>query len=463
MSFNPGNFKKGAKTCVLGFGRSGIACANLLVEAGFQVLLSELRPLPSDAAAKGGLNGAVKLESGGHGKEVLSADFVVKSPGIFPASDILKSIKKAGIPVFSELEVAIAFCPKCQLFAVTGTNGKTTTATLLYQILKSAAPSGCGVWLAGNVGKPLAAMVKDIKEGDMVALEVSSYQLEDSSGFSPDFASLLNITPDHIDHHGGMEQYLAAKKKIFSGQHPDAYCVFNAGDALSVGLAANCPSKKLYFSSAAEPASAQARYGGGRLVFRFEKIDCALEPPSLPGVHNLENAMCAGLMALAAGAAPDAVARAFKSFRGVEHRLEEAGVVSGVRCINDSKATNVDSTVIALRALRSGKKNIWLILGGQDKGVPYAPLVPLIKESVIKMLLIGEAAGKIEAELGAAAPCARVETIKNALDRCLLEAQPGDILLLSPACASFDQFRDFEHRGASFKELVAARSVLSAR
>jgi len=457
MIFRASDFRKNAKACVLGFGRSGIACANLLKKAGFDVLLSELKVLPPDAARKAGLDPAVRLECGAHSAEVLESDFVVKSPGIFPASEVILEIKDVKVPLFSELEVALSFCPPCKVFAVTGTNGKTTTATLLYETLKTAATGGRGTWLAGNVGKPLAALVGQIKEGDAVVLEVSSYQLEDSAHFSPDFSCLLNITPDHLDHHGGMDNYRAAKKKIFSMQKMEAFCVFNANDPECVQLAEGCPSGKLWFSSSGG-GPAHAKIAGANLIFKFGDVSCEIAPPALPGRHNLENAMCAGLLALAARAHPQAVARAFAEFKGVEHRLEEAGVVKGVRCINDSKATNVDSTVIALRALRSGSKNIWLILGGQDKGVPYAPLAPLIKESVRKILLIGEAAAKIEAELGGTAPFELVGTMEKALDYCLANAAKGDILLLSPACASFDQFRDFEHRGESFKNLVRARS-----
>ena len=455
MIFRASDFRKNARACVLGFGRSGIACANLLRKAGFEVLLSELKVLPPDAGRKAGLDPSVVLEYGGHSAEVLEADFVVKSPGIFPASEVISEIKDLKLPLFSELEVALSFCPPCKVFAVTGTNGKTTTATLLYETLKAAALNGGGAWLAGNVGKPLALLAGEIKEGDSVVLEVSSYQLEDSAHLSPDFSCLLNITPDHLDHHGGMENYRAAKKKVFSMQRPDAFCVFNANDPECVQLAASCQGKKLWFSSS--NGAANARVEGGKLVFKFENVSCEIAPPSLPGVHNLENAMSVGLMALAAGAQPQDVGRAFAEFRGVEHRLEETGTVRGVRCINDSKATNVDSTVTALRALRSGKKNIWLILGGQDKGSPYAPLAPLIAESVKKMLVIGEATAKIEGELGSVVHYERAGTIEKALDYCLAHAQEGDILLLSPACASFDQFRDFEHRGESFKALVKAR------
>ncbi|NLO92346.1 MAG: UDP-N-acetylmuramoyl-L-alanine--D-glutamate ligase [Elusimicrobia bacterium] len=456
MKFDKASFAPRSKACVLGFGRSGAACANLLAEAGFEVLLSELKPLAPDAGSKAGLLPSVRLESGGHGPEVLKCSFVVKSPGIFPASEIIKKIRKAGIPIFSELEVSLSFCPPCRVLAVTGTNGKTTTATLLHLVMEKAAVGGGNAWLAGNVGKPLALLVKDIRAGDSIVLEVSSYQLEDSSFFAPDVSCLLNVTPDHIDHHGGMDNYLAAKRKVFSGQAKNAWCVFNAQDEECRKMALACPSKALWFSSAEGTDGVNARVAGGKLRFSFGKVSCDILPPKLPGAHNLENAMCAGLMALAAGAAPVAVADAFAAFKGVEHRIEEAGVVKGVRCINDSKATNVDSTLIALRALRGEGRKIWLILGGQDKGLPYAPLAPLVKECVKAVLLIGEASDKIESGLAGAAAMERCGTMENALSFCLKNAEAGDILLLSPACASFDQFRDFEHRGWHFKALVKA-------
>jgi len=264
---------------------------------------------------------------------------------------------------------------------------------------------------------------------------------------------VLNVTPDHLDHHGGMAAYIAAKEKVFSSQDKTACCVFNYEDRLCRAMARRCPSKVLYFSSRRAGGRLAAWAAGGKLHFKTGGKVFAVVPPALPGAHNLENALCAGLMALHCGAPAAAPKKVFASFKGVEHRIEPAGAVRGVAFVNDSKGTNVDSTVVALKAL-GAKKNIWLILGGQGKGLPYAPLIPLIKKSVKGVLTIGADAPKIEAELAGAAPVISAGTMETACREILQLAVRGDLALFSPACASFDQFRDFEDRGRKFKAFV---------
>ncbi|MDQ7773180.1 MAG: UDP-N-acetylmuramoyl-L-alanine--D-glutamate ligase [Elusimicrobiales bacterium] len=451
--FRPAGFK-GKKALVIGAGRSGLAAARLLAKKGFRALLSDSAPMRALKPRLRDLPASVEAEAGGHSDKILECGFAVKSPGLPARAPVFKKLKAAGIPVFSEIEVALAFSKAGKVLAVTGTNGKTTTTELLGLLMKAAAKRrGARAFVCGNLGVPAALMAPKAGPKDALVMELSSYQLEDSTALSPDAACVLNITPDHLDHHGSLSSYVAAKAKVFSGQRAGAACVFNYEDAVCRRLARRCPSRVLFFSSRRRGGGLSAWAEDGRLAFRTGAAAFTVAPPRLPGRHNLENAMCAGLMALSCGARPADLRAVFAAFRGVEHRIETARVLRGVTYINDSKATNVDSTATALRAL-AGKKNIWLILGGLDKGVPYAPLRPLIKSSVKKMLTIGKAAPLIEKQLRGAAPAERAGTLERALKNAAAAAEHGDIVLLSPACASFDQFRDFEHRGAEFKRLA---------
>lgn len=451
--FSPAVFK-GKKALVIGAGRSGLAAARLLAARGFRVLLSDSAPMKGLKPKLRGLPRAVEPEAGGHSDRILSCGFAVKSPGLPAHAPVFKELKKAGIPVFSEIEIALAFSKAGKILAVTGTNGKTTTTELLGLLMKAAAKRrGARAFVCGNLGIPASATAPKAGPKDALVMELSSYQLEDSSALAPDAACVLNITPDHLDHHGGLAAYVAAKAKVFAGQRPGAVCVFNFEDAACRRLARRCPSRVMFFSSLRRGGKLGAWEEDGRLVFRTGEAAFTVEPPRLPGRHNLENAMCAGLMALSCGARPADLRAVFAIFKGVEHRMETVRKLRGVTYINDSKATNVDSTVTALRAL-AGKKNVWLILGGLDKGAPYAPLKPLIRTSVKTLLTIGKAAPVIEKELRGSVPTGRAATLERALKTAEAGALPGDIVLLSPACASFDQFRDFEHRGAEFKRLA---------
>ena len=444
---------KGKKALVIGAGKSGLACANLLAARGFAVLLSDEKPRAELKEKLKGLDRRVRVEAGGHGKAVFACGFAVKSPGMSHSNPLIKSLKKKGIPLFSEIEIALAFSRAGKFLAVTGTNGKTTTTTLLGGIMAAALRPRGRALVCGNVGIPAAATAPKARPRDAVVMELSSYQLEDSAALKPDAACVLNVTPDHIDHHGSMAAYVKAKEKIFSSQDAAGCCVFNYEDRYCRDLAKRCPSKVLFFSSRRSGGPLAAWTKGGKLYFKTGGKAAALKPPALPGAHNLENAMCAGLMALHCGARPAALKKVFASFKGVEHRIEPAGTVRGVRFVNDSKGTNVDSTVVALKAL-GGKRNVWLILGGLGKGLPYAPLAPLIKKNVKGVLTIGADAPKIEAELAGTAPLITAVTMETACREILRLAARGDLALFSPACASFDQFKDFEDRGRRFKAFV---------
>ncbi len=440
--------------CVLGAGKSGIYCANLLAGKGFKVILSEEKTLEQLGALPQQLLPAVTFETGGHSDKLFDCGFAVKSPGISSSCKIIAGIKSADIPLFSELETALSFCPNADLFAVTGTNGKTTTTTLLWEILRR--KESAHAHLCGNIGVPVSSICGRVKTGDDIALEISSYQLEDCSYFKPDCACVLNITPDHIDRHESMENYINVKSKIFQRQKKTDFCIFNAQDEICVKLSKECPSRALFFSSSLESSDIKlnAFIKNGEIIFNLGGCEISAKPPEISGEHNLQNAMAAGLMALCRGADISRIRTAFAEFKGVEHRLEEAGTARGLRCINDSKATNVDSTMTALRALSREGRKIWLIMGGRGKKSPYTPLMPLLQKSVLSILAIGEDAEKVRTELEDAVPVIDCETLEKAVLTAITKGSKGDILLLSPACASFDQFRDYEDRGRQFKEMV---------
>ncbi|MCX5785269.1 MAG: UDP-N-acetylmuramoyl-L-alanine--D-glutamate ligase [Elusimicrobia bacterium] len=452
--FHPEKFKN-KRALIIGAGKSGAACAGLLAARGFSVLLSEAKKAAEVRDKIKGLPAKVKVETGGHSREVFACGFAVKSPGMPRSNPLIVSLEKKGIPVFSEVEIALAFSKTKNFLAVTGTNGKTTTTVLLGEIMKRhLAGTGARALVCGNVGIPASALSQKARAADFIVMELSSYQLEDSSRLKPAVSCVLNITPDHLDHHGGMAGYIKAKEKVFKFQGKDDFCVLNYEDPRCRALERLCKAKTLYFSSARRGGDLNAYSGsGGSLVFKTGGETCRLAAPALPGAHNLENAMCAGLMALAAGVKPETLKKVFSNFKGVEHRIETARALEGVTYINDSKATNVDSTLVALKAL-GGAKNIHLILGGLDKGSPYSPLKPLLRKYVKEILTIGSAAAKIEKELSGACPLTPSKDLKTAIKTARANAAAGDLVLLSPACASFDQFSDYEARGRKFKELV---------
>jgi UDP-N-acetylmuramoylalanine--D-glutamate ligase len=451
--FDPKVFKR-KSAGVLGLGKSGRAVAKLLSKKGFKVLVSDSRPRSKAADAAKGLPPSVSVEFGAHSERLLKCSFVVKSPGLKPDLPILAQLKAKGIPVYSELEMALAFSKAKEVVAITGTNGKSTTTAMTYDIFKAALPRGRKAVLGGNIGIAISETAPAAGPKDVIVVECSSYQLEDSAHFRPKASVLLNITADHLDHHGSMEAYVAAKSKVFSQQSPDDVCVFNADDPHVYKLSRSSPSRRWYFGMKAPHVHAWEE--GGKLHFKLPgaKKELVLAPPKLPGRHNVENALAAGLLGLARGLKPALIQKALKAFKGVEHRIEEAGVFKGVRCVNDSKATNVDSTLVALKAFEPQGKRLLLILGGLHKGSPYLPLKPWIEKTVKGILTIGSAARRIEEDLSGLVPIFPCGDLPTAVETGFKIGAKGDILLLSPACASFDQFQDFEDRGRRFKALV---------
>ena len=441
---------KNKKATVLGGGKSGQAVAHLLAARAVEVLISDERQIPPMLPSA-----HITVESGGHTEDVFLGDFIVKSPGIFPRSAVLLKARELGIPVFSELEVALSFLPEgVDILAVTGTNGKTTTTALLGEILKARAAreqKGQQVFVCGNIGSPVSGCVDKVRPGDALVIEVSSYQLEDSTYFHPHIAGLLNITPDHLDHHEGMKNYVAAKARIFKDQVPTDIAVINGADGVCAQLVDNVKGRVYAFS--AQPKhwiKTDVFYDGDALVF---SDGLQIRPPNLRGIHNVENSMAAALMALAAGACYADVQTVFNVFEAMEHRIETVAQINGVTYINDSKATNLDSTITALKSFEE-KPNIWLILGGRDKGASYEVLLPYLKTHCKQVLSIGESMDKIERELHGDFPITRCGTLQQAVSLAAQKAAAGEVVLLSPACASFDQFKSYEERGEVFKELV---------
>jgi UDP-N-acetylmuramoylalanine--D-glutamate ligase len=352
---------------------------------------------------------------------------------------VIATARERGLPVLGEVELAWRLIAN-EFVAVTGTNGKTTTTELIGHIHRDA---GRPVAVAGNVGTALSSLVGRLAQDATVVCEVSSFQLEDAVEFAPEGAVLLNLAPDHLDRHGTFEAYSAAKLRVFAHQGNDDVAVAPLG--LGIEDLGGCARRVCFGDGPQAELSDRA----GQLWWDDEPL-IAVEEIPLRGLHNRRNAMAAAAICLARGIEPDAVRSGLRTFAGVEHRLEELATIDGVLYVNDSKATNVDSTLVALASFEAP---IHLILGGQGKGEDYSPLRAPVAESCAGVYLIGEEAGRLEAVVGGE----RCETLERAVDAAVAAAQPGEVVLLSPACASFDQFEDFEARGRAFKEMVAAR------
>jgi len=445
------NDVRGKRVLVVGLARSGQAVALCLCRRGALVTVTDVRPphafqalLPELMAEK------IGLELGSHREETfLRQDLVVVSPGVPWDLPQLVAARKHGIPVVPEVEAASWFLEGI-FIGVTGSNGKTTTATLLGKILEA---SGFPTFVGGNIGVPLSSAVDHVQPGSYLVTELSSFQLEAIQDFRPHVAVFLNLSPNHLDRHPSLEAYALAKRQIFRNQQPDDYAVLNRDDPAVAGLASAIPSQKVFFSRRLHlPEGLFVR--NGHVVYRvghLERILFETRDVALRGGFNLEDVLAATAAACVVGADFDAVRAAIREFRGVEHRLEFVQSVQGVEFYNNSKATSVDATVKSLEAFERG---VHLILGGKDKGAPYAPLRPLLPNRVRELLLIGAAAERIAKELSGAAELVPAGDLATAVREAFRRAEPGDVVLLAPACSSFDQFQDFEHRGWVFKELV---------
>lgn len=447
---------KGKKVLVVGLGKSGRAAALFLRRKGAQVTVSDTRSaeaLGKDIPAL--LEEGIAVEAGGHGLLTFRRqDLIVVSPGVPIDTPELVQVKAFGLPIIGEVELAAQYL-KGKTLAITGSNGKTTTTSLCGAILKAAK---LPVEVGGNIGVPVIALVDQSRDDGWSVLEVSSFQLETTYKFRPDIAVILNVTPDHLDRHGTFENYTAAKERIFANQTAEDALVLNADDDVAARAAARAKSRIFWFS-----AKRIVRQGAfvheGAIVFRASEqaapeFILKIEEIPLKGNHNVENVLAAVCAARIAGVAPDAIRTAVASFKAVEHRLEFVASIHGVDYYNDSKATNVDAAAKAIAAFPGG---IHLILGGKDKNSDYRQLRSLLEERVKTVYTIGAAAEKIETHIYGAVPVVSAGTLDQAVAKAAEAAQPGEIVLLAPACSSFDQFENYEHRGQVFKELVFAK------
>jgi UDP-N-acetylmuramoylalanine--D-glutamate ligase len=448
----PGIELEGKRVLVVGLARTGVATALFCAARGARVTVTEERGTAALGDAVQKLRDAgCTIEADGHRNETfLAQDLIVPSPGVPVTLPALTAARAARIPVWSEIELAWRFL-RGRFVAITGSNGKTTTTSLVGHILSGAA---LPVIVAGNIGTPLIARVDESSEVTVTVAEVSSFQLELIDSLRPDVAALLNLTPDHIDRHGSMEAYSRAKARIFENQTDRDVAVLNADDALAAQYAPARP--RLYWFSRKRRVTNGTFLENDRIIFRRDGQDVALlalGDIGLRGQHNVENVLAAAGIAFLLGVEPAAIAAGVRSFAGVEHRLEFVAGFGGVIFFNDSKATNVDAAAKAIKAFPGG---LLVILGGKDKDGDFAPLAEPLRQRARQAFLIGAAAQKIAAQLGAAVPLMQAGTLDRAVALAFESARPGDTVLLAPACASFDQFENYEHRGRVFKQLVRA-------
>jgi UDP-N-acetylmuramoylalanine--D-glutamate ligase len=465
---------KNKRVLVVGLGKSGLAAARFLKERGARVTVSDARPATLIAELPTLLDEGFMVESGSHGLLTFRRqDLIVVSPGVPQTVPELMQVRAMGMRIIGELELGARFL-QGEVVAITGSNGKTTTTALLGEILKA---SRRPTLVGGNIGRPVTEMVAESvalagvsgQEADpsptaqddnkkvWSVLEVSSFQLETVETFKPRIAMVLNITPDHLDRHGSFAAYAAAKARITEFQTAEDFLVLNGEDAEAQRVAARTQAQIYWFS--AKRRIKQGAFVHGESIFFCAKDGATPEPVmpvaeiTLAGAHNVENVLAAVCAAGLAGVEAATIQAAVGAFKAVEHRLEFVRELEGVRYYNDSKATNVDATRKAVEAFEGG---VWLILGGKDKDSDYTVLAALLRERVKAVLTIGSAAEKIGRELTGVVKIESAETLERAVAYARANAVVGDTVLLAPACASFDQFENYEHRGRVFKELVAA-------
>jgi len=435
----------GKNALVVGIKKSGMAMAAFLARHGASVHATDIKPLAD-------LPGAVEL------LESWKIPFTQQSPEVFEGRDLialspdvpwdlppLEAARARGIRVTGEVELAAPYL-KGRNIGITGSNGKTTTTSLIGHILREA---GVPVQVGGNIGTPVTSMLETSREDGWNVLELSSFQLESIVEFRAHIALALNVTQNHLDRHHTFENYAAAKGRLFETQRAGDFAVLNADDPVCVSYADRTAATVQWFSSRRKVMPG-ASFCNGKLVLDGKLLMDAGDIP-IRGRHNVENVLAAALATARAGVAPDRIAAAVRTFRAVEHRLEFVRKVNGIDFYNDSKATSVDATLKAVDAFSGG---LWVILGGKDKGLDYAALREPLSAKAHAVLLIGAAAGKIAGQLQGAAPLVDTGTLQGAIAYAVEHGKPGDTVLLAPACASFDQFRSYEHRGEVFKEIV---------
>src|ERR1700716_1979391 len=450
------------RVLVVGLGKSGVASALFLKAHGARVTVSDTKTgdeLHNEIPVL--LDHGITVETGGHGERTFRGqDLIVVSPGVPVDAPPLVQSRSVGGEIIGEIELAAQFLPG-PIVAITGSNGKTTTTTLTGEILTA---GGLPALVGGNIGTPAISLVEHAKQETVIVLEVSSFQLETICTFRQKVSVVLNVTPDHLDRHRTFDGYTDAKARIFENQQGEDFAVLNADDPTCVALASRTRAQVFWFSRQKEVRQG-AWVRDGNIMFRDaerqREIMRVAEIP-LKGAHNLENALAAICAGVLMGCAPEKIRQAVREFKAVEHRLEFVATINGVDYYNDSKATNVDATI---KALESFPANIHLILGGKDKGSDYTVLNDLLRQRVKRVYTIGAAAEKIESQIVSSKSAdsqsgrpevVHAETLENALRKANAMAQAGDVVLLAPACASFDQFKNYEHRGQVFKEIVLA-------
>lgn len=453
MNTNLDNIKD-KKVLIIGLGRSGIAAIQAMLKLDTQVCVQDSKE--EDAIDPQLLTWLreknVTCYFGTDPEDLESFDMLILSPGVSPALDFIQEAKAGGAEIIGELEIAYRI-GRGNYVAITGTNGKTTTTTLTGEIYRNAKRK---TYVVGNIGVAVISKAMEAEEDAWLVTETSSFQLETTRYFKPSVSAILNLTPDHMDRHKTMENYGAAKAKVFANQDTSQYAVFNYDDKVCFDLSKNCKAKVVPFSRL-EELEFGAFVKDGRIVIRNEHHEsipfCRADELSIPGSHNLENALAAAAIAYFGGIEPDVITETLKAFQGVEHRIEFCGQVDGVRFVNDSKGTNPDASIKAVQAIEPG---IILIAGGYDKNSSYDELIQAFDGKVKHMVLLGKTAPKIKEAAERLGFCNSI--IVNNMEECVKEgfrlAQPGDTVLLSPACASWDMYTSFEQRGRHFKDCV---------
>lgn len=436
---------------VIGLGKTGLAVTRFLLNQGAKVMVTDLKPreeinrvleLLGDQAA------AVAV-SEYHEKSLAHVDLIIPSPGVAPVDRILLAAINAGVPIISEIELAAGYLLK-PMVAITGTNGKTTTASLLGQILRE---SGRSVFVGGNIGTPLIEFVAGGQQEDYVVAEVSSFQLQWIGSFRPRVAILLNVTDDHADYHGSFARYREIKERIFENQQANDLAIINAGEESAISLSGRLVSRQAFFSAgiARHPGMFLQ---GERIIYEDAagtREEYPLDMINIPGRHNIENVMSAVIAAREWGCRPEEIIGAVRSFRGIPHRIEYAGEKGEVTFYDDSKGTNVGAVQ---RAIETFTRPILLLMGGRDKDSDFRPLVPFLPGRVKELVTFGEAGDKIAATLAGVVKTKRGKGLEDAVREAYRDAAAGDVILLSPGCASFDEFSDYRERGRFFKDVV---------
>ncbi len=441
---------KSRRILVIGLGKSGLAVANLLAGHGARVfVVDRTKESEFSKSILNRLAPGIKLQLGREEVKFLKGiDLVVPSPGIPPDHPLLREARCKKVPIRSELEVGFGFIPSVPVVAVTGTNGKTTTATLIAKILQSKFKK---VILSGNVGLPLSGCINRVNSASILVLEVSSYQLEYIQMFRAEVVVFLNLTPDHLSHHKTMNNYIRSKVQIFKNQRSNDFALLNRDDFYLKYYIKKVKGKKIFFSTHSSKSDISLKNRRVICSLPCRKFEISLKGWKLPGMHNLSNALASAGVGGLFGIAREKIEEVLNGFKGVEHRLEYICTFKKRTFFNDSKATNVASVS---RALESLKGPLVLIMGGQPKGDSYLPLSPLIHRKVRALVLLGESAPLIERDLGNMVPVFPVHSMGEAVRKAFLLSRSGDKILLSPAGASFDMYKNFEYRGRSYKRCI---------